>query len=76
MWPLLARRSLGDAGINSALLLTPGVGKNPERTFTWRRESVDAVTNRIELPNAAIDEDDLQIYKRFIALTQSGEISL
>jgi hypothetical protein len=70
--PLAVRRHLGHIGASQAYLLTPHVGKNLERDFTWRRRNIDDVVRMIKHDNE-IDPDDSQIFDRYLELQAKGE---
>jgi hypothetical protein len=76
MSPLLTRRYLGDVGIASAYILTPGVAKSPIRNFSWRRREIDQVTKTVLETPAELDSNDVEIYHRFLTLQQNGEFRL
>lgn len=73
MYPLLARRHLGNYGISAAYLLTPRVGTTLARNFNWRRDTVESVTDRFIESHSTLDPYDTDIYLRFLALREMGE---
>lgn len=74
MYPLLTRRALGNTGLSSAYLLTPGIAKNPARTLNWRRSTFDAI--KMQVASGAIDEEDAEVFQRTLARSEAGEFKL
>lgn len=74
IWPVLTRRALGSIGTTRAYLITPGLGKNPERNFTWRRHQPESVSRYIADGHSSYDETDVEIFRRFVDLGARGEL--